>query len=319
MTEQLTNDQHFVPCCYQKGWTPTRWQETGRNGELWGHDLKTKKAFPTTPKAFLHQHRFYEEDKATPNNEFEKWFHDYEGPHSGIMRFLDRIIVTLPREAAQNVAGNAPVPLEDLGKVAQHSYLTSCFWKDAPYSRDECLSRIKRFAAVSYARTPAIIKLKFAELNSDPSLKNLADMLSKPYSFMKLFQESTLMKRFEGSKMHILFVPEGGLVGSDRPCFDFPMGAKMDYLPEAGFDFMRKPDVGAMMPLSEYLVALFLPQDIEVLGKPQATPLPEFRTMTKPEERLCINQMTINFALQFVFATKKDPSIFDLRTWPLLA
>ncbi|WP_122549970.1 DUF4238 domain-containing protein [Pseudomonas viridiflava] len=303
MTElSLTKSQHYVPRIYQKGWAPGRWQIPGYPKEcvIWVHDLLNKKAFPTGPNAMLTSSWFYEADKTAPDNELEQWFGSFESAYAKTIRFIDQILVKITEL----------LPVEHLG--AHWGAALSSIAQRSP----EFLIILKEFAAVCYARTPELMALKHGELKADFRVgADQAQVLTKPYTFVSHFRESTLIQRFLSLNMQVWIAPEGGLLTSDRPCYDFRDVASGTW-PLAGYDIGRQNDVAAFMPLSPQLAILLAPSKMKAMGRQIVYPPFSTKVLSKGEVDSA-NGMTINMAGRWLIGSERFDNIYEKREMPL--
>lgn len=295
-----TRRQHFVPRVYQKGWAPGRWQTQGYDSDcvIWAHDLKNRKAFPTGPNGILAANWFYEKDPDDPDNELEKWFQNYEGDYSKSISFLDFVFSTAIKIAQER---NVSLP-EHLGRTVQ-----SCL-----SALPKHLEVLKTFAAVSYARTPAVMELKRRELLRSPESAHLSEALSKPHTFVSMARDSSLMDRFQDLHAQLWVSPEDAFVTSDRPCFDID-ASDSDFGPLIGYDIGRSASVLALFPLSPNLVLMLAPQNLEVRGQ-QVGQMPLSTRVVADHGTRALNDVIINMADRWVISQRNCPSIFDRRT-----
>lgn len=303
MTDQdLTRSQHYVARTYQKGWSPRRWQVDGYPTDcvVWIHDLVKKQERETGPNALLTSNWFYESNKAAPDNEHEKWFGDFESAYAKTMRFIDSILTTVEK--------NIPAP--DLGQG-----LASALAEIAKRS-PELMIVLKEFAALSYARTPAMMLLKHGELKADATVgPELANALTEPYTFIQHFRESTLLQRFNSLNIQFWISPEKGFLTCDRPCYDFGDVAS-GHWPLSGYDIGRRDDVAAFMPLTPRVAMLMAPTTAVFLGKKMN--FAPFSTKVITNESLDVaNTMTINMAGRWVIGSERLLDIYERREMPL--
>lgn len=301
-TMQITRRQHYVAETYQNGWSDERWaiERTDEGNLIWVHDLVAKKAINTGASAMLATNWFYEKNQAIPDNEHERWFWDYEGPYANTMRHIDGFLARFE----EIFAG------PELGLVWEK--VLAKIMEDKP----DFPAVLKKFAAVCYARTPEAMKLKKDELLADPQMDDhRARISTDPYEFVKNFRESTLLERFLSLNLQFWIAPDGGLLTSDRPCYDF-RDPDSGTWPLSGYDIGRLDDVAVFMPLTPQLGILLVPSTMTSFGKQHEFPAISTKVISSDFVNT-VNTMTINLAGRWVVGNRRFDSIFNERKMPV--
>lgn len=300
--KKLTRSQHYVARTYQKGWSPRRWQVDGypKDCVVWIHDLVERQERETGPNALLTSNWYYESNKAVPDNEHEKWFGNFEAAYARTMGFIDSILVQVEKQ----------VQPQELGHSLE--YALTEINKRSP----EFLVVLKEFAALSYARTPALMSLKNGELKADATIETeLANALTEPYTFIQHFRESTLLQRFNSLSAQFWISPGKGFLTCDRPCYDFGDVAS-GFWPLSGYDIGRQDDVAAFMPLTPRVAMLMAPATATFLGKKMN--FAPFSTKLLTNDSLdSANTMTVNMAERWVIGSERNTDIYERREMPL--
>jgi hypothetical protein len=171
---------------------------------------------------------------------------------------------------------------------------------------------LKEFAAISYARTPAVMSLKHGELKADAKIRSdLCNSMTEPFRFIRQLRESTLLQRFNSLNVQFWISVEKGFLTCDRPCYDFG-DVSSGHWPLSGYDIGRQSDVVAFMPLTPQVAMLIAPPSARVNN--QNIDFPPFSTKLLTSYDLDIaNTMTINMAQRWVIASERNTGIYKRR------